>query len=70
MEKITLQQYANLIGYKGNSPTLEEIQEYAENEQDWTIWDYPLSELDYVKNEVQSDFVFVQVGDEVRICEV
>jgi len=75
MKTISIQEYANLIGYKGENPTLEKIQEFAENELDLTLWDYPLEELDYVLKEVkdnkENELVLVdteQYG--VRICEI
>jgi len=74
MKTISIQEYANLIGYKGKKPTLEKIQEFAEDELDWTIWDYPLEEYDYVLKEVKdnnaSELVFVNTEIGVRICEI
>jgi hypothetical protein len=69
MKAITLEEYAKLIGYEGKELTLGAIQDFAENELDWTIWDYPIEEENYVKTEVQSDYVFVDTGAEIRICE-
>ena len=74
MKTISVQDYANLIGYKGQNPTLEKIQEFAEDDLDWTIWDYPLEEYDYVLKEVKdnnaSELVFVDTKIGVRICEI
>ena len=74
MKTILIQDYANLIGYKGQNLTLEKIQEFAEDELDWTIWDYPLEEYDYVLKEVKdnnaSELVFVNTEIGVRICEI
>ena len=75
MKTISLQDYAKIVGYKGSYPTtLEQIQEFAEDELDWTIWDYPLEEYDYVLKEVKdnnaSELVFVDTEIGVRICEI
>ena len=74
MKTISIQDYANLIGYKGQNLTLEKIQEFAEDDLDWTIWDYPLEEYDYVLKEVKdnnaSELVFVDTKIGVRICEI
>ena len=74
MKTISVQDYANLIGYKGQNPTLGKIQEFAEDDLDWTIWDYPLEEYDYVLKEVKdnnaSELVFVDTKIGVRICEI
>lgn len=73
MTTISIQEYANLIGYKGFNPTLILIQEYAENNLDWAIWDYPIEEYDYVLNEVHNgcadELVLVETEFGVRICE-
>lgn len=74
MKTISIQSYANLIGYKGKNPTIEQIQNFAENELDLTLWDYPLEEYDYVLKEVKdnnaNELVFVNTEIGVRICEV
>jgi hypothetical protein len=79
MKTITIQQYADLIGFKSDdlnaheNPTLEKIQEYAQDELDWTIWDYPLEEYDYVLNEVhdgnEDELVLVNTEIGIRVCE-
>lgn len=56
-----------------SNPTLEKIQEFAEEVLDWTIWDYPLDELeDVLENHDgnEDELVLVRVDDEVRICEI
>ena len=73
MKTISIQEYANLIGYKGENPTLEKIQEFAENELDLSFWDYPLEELEDILNNVEETkkkFVFVDTEFGVRICEI
>jgi hypothetical protein len=73
MKTISIQEYANLIGYKGENPTLEEIQDFAENERDSSIWDYPLEELQDILNDIEETkkkFVFVDTDFGVRICEI
>ena len=48
MKTISLQDYAKIVGYKGSYPTtLEQIQDFVENELDCMLWDYPLEEADY-----------------------
>ena len=69
MKTISVQDYANLIGYKGQNPTLEKIQEFAEDELDWTIWDYPLEEADYCKEEDRK-VVLVNTDFGLRLCEI
>ncbi len=74
MKTISIQDYANLIGYKGENPTLEDIQNFAETELDWTIWDYPLEEYDYilkeVKDNIEDEIVLVNTEFGIRICEI
>ena len=71
---IPIQDYANLIGYKGQNLTLEKIQEFAEDELDWTIWDYPLEEYEYALNEVHEgkaeELVIVETDFGIRVCEI
>lgn len=70
MKSISIEAYAKKIGYKGDNPTLEEIQEFAECELDETLWDYPLSELEHAK-EMCNKIVLVdteQFG--IRVCEL
>ena len=69
MKTIPIQDYANLIGYKGQNLTLEKIQEFAEDELDWTIWDYPLEEADYCKEEDRK-VVLVNTDFGLRLCEI
>lgn len=64
---ITLKQYAKLIGCDFN--TLEEIQEFAENELDITLWDYPLDELEHAKEMCDNNIAIVQTDFGIRICE-
>jgi hypothetical protein len=67
---ITLEEYANIVGYKGDIPkTLEQIQEYAEDNLYWTIWDYPLDELEYCIEEDRS-VVLVKTDFGLRLCEI
>jgi hypothetical protein len=67
---ITLEEYANIVGYKGDIPkTLEQIQEYAEDALDLTIWDYPLDELEYCIEEDRS-VVIVKTDLGMRLCEI
>ena len=74
MKTISIQDYANLIGYKGQNPTLEKIQEFAQEYLDFTIWDYPLEEYDYVLNEVhegnKEELVLVDTNFSIRVCEI
>lgn len=62
---ITPAGYAKLIGYEGDNPTLDDIQEYAQDHLDETLWDYPLAEADDIK----SDVVMVEENGEIRLCE-
>ena len=70
MKPITLQDYAKIVGYKGSYPTtLEQIQDFAENELDCTLWDYPLEEEEYCKEEDRK-VVLVETDFGLRLCEI
>ena len=65
----TLQEYATIIGCP-TATSLAEVQEYAQEELDMTLWDYPKSELEYVLTEVNESILLVRDEyGEVRICE-
>ncbi len=71
MKLITVKEYGDLIGYTGKKLSLIEIQNYAENNLDITLWDYPLNELDYVLNEhTLEEIAFVNTKIGIRICEL
>ena len=74
LETISLQEYAKRIGYNTENITLKNIQEFAQEDLDWTIWDYPIEELDYVINEVHegntNELVYVETDFGLRICEL
>jgi hypothetical protein len=76
LETISLEEYAKRVGFESfnEETTLEDIQEYAEEELDWTIWDYPIEELDHVLNEVHDgetdNLVYVKTDIGLRICEI
>ena len=75
LETISLQEYAKRIGYEVTPKlTLEVIQEFAQEKLDWTIWDYPIEELEYVINEVHegntNELVYVETDFGLRICEI
>ncbi len=70
MQSITLQDYAKIVGYKGSYPTtLEQIQDFVENELECTLWDYPLEELEYCKEEDRK-VALVETDFGLRLCEV
>ena len=75
MKTISLQDYAKIVGYKGSYPTtLEQIQDFVENELDCTLWDYPLEEYKYALNEVHEgkaeELVIVETDFGIRVCEI
>ena len=74
LKTISLQEYAKRIGYNTENITLKNIQEFAQEDLDWTIWDYPIEELDYVINEVHdgntNELVYVETDFGLRICEL
>jgi hypothetical protein len=75
LETISLQEYAKRIGYEETKNLkLEDIQEFAEEILDVTLWDYPIDELDYVINEVKGgsieELVYVETEFGIRICEI
>ena len=70
MKTISLQDYAKIVGYKGSYPTtLEQIQDFVENELDCMLWDYPLEEADYCKEEDRK-VVLVNTDFGLRLCEI
>lgn len=70
MEAISLQEYARVVGYQGETPTtLEQIQEYVEEYLDCTLWDYPLEELQYCQEE-DREVVLVETDFGLRLCEI
>ena len=70
MKTISLQDYAKIVGYKGSYPTtLEQIQDYVEEHHDCTLWDYPLEEADYCKEEDRK-VVLVNTDFGLRLCEI
>lgn len=72
MEAISIQDYAKLVGYTGENPTLKKIQEFAQDELDWTIWDYPTEEYSYAleaHDNCSEELVYVQTEIGVRVCE-
>ena len=70
MKAIKLQDYAHIVGYKGYFPTtLQQIQDYVEEYQEVTLWDYPLEELDYCK-EQDRKVVLVETDFGLRLCEI
>ena len=75
MKTISLQDYAKIVGYKGSYPTtLEQIQDFVENELDCMLWDYPLEEYKYALNEVHEgkaeELVIVETDFGIRVCEI
>lgn len=74
MKTISINDYGKLIGFdfeENENPTLQQVQDFAENELDETIWDYPLEEWDYLlENPNENGYVFVNNGTNIRICEL
>jgi hypothetical protein len=76
LETISLEEYAKRIGFEdfNEETTLEDIQEYAQEEFDHDVWDYPIDELDHVLNEVHEgcadELVYVETEFGLRICEL
>ena len=69
MKTITLQQYAQRVGAKGEFKTLQEIQDYVEENHDCTLWDYPLEEAEYCAENCEAT-ILVETEFGIRICEV
>ena len=76
LETISLEKYAKRVGFEGfnKETTLEDIQEFAEEILEVTLWDYPTEELDYVINDVKGgsieELVYVETKFGLRICEL
>ena len=76
LETISLEEYAKRIGFEdfNEETTLEDIQEFAEEILEVTLWDYPTEELDYVINDVKEgsieELVYVETEFGLRICEL
>ena len=68
---ITLKEYADLVGVDKNiePKTLQEIQDYVEEHHEVTLWDYPLDELDYCKEE-DMNVILVETDFGLRFCEI
>jgi hypothetical protein len=66
---LSTDEYAKLVNCELQNATLEEIQEYVQENFDLTLWDYPLAEIDYVLNEVNESVCLVRVDNEIRVCE-
>lgn len=68
---ISLKEYADLVGFdKEVEPkTLQEIQDYVEEVHDVTLWDYPLEEENYCKEE-DRNVVLVETDFGLRLCEI
>jgi hypothetical protein len=69
METISLQEYGRRVGCKEDFKTLQEIQDYVYEHHDCTLWDYPLEELEYTKENCEAT-ILVETDFGVRICEV
>jgi hypothetical protein len=70
MKPISLQDYAKKLGFNENQYfTLQEIQEHCEEHLDWTIWDYPLEELEYCQEE-DKNVILVETDFGLRLCEI
>ena len=76
LETISLEEYAKRVGFEdfNEETTLEDIQEFAEEILEVTLWDYPTEELDYVINDVKGgsieELVYVETKFGLRICEL
>ena len=66
---ISLAEYAEKVGAKKESKTLQEIQDYVEENEDWTIWDYPIEEYNYCY-EQEINVVLVETNFGLRLCEI
>jgi membrane-anchored protein YejM (alkaline phosphatase superfamily) len=70
MKPISLQEYAKRLGLKDeNINSLSAIQEYVEEYHDCTLWDYPLEELEYCKEE-DKNVILVETDFGLRLCEI
>jgi hypothetical protein len=69
MKAITLKDYAKIIGFEGEVKSLQEIQDYCENEYDLTLWDYSTDELTYCIEEDRNVILVEVLEDEYRLCE-
>jgi hypothetical protein len=69
MKTLSLKQYGELIGCTFEPNTLEQIQEFAQDELDITLWDYPLAEIDHAKD-VCGNVVLVDTDFGLRVCEL
>jgi len=69
MKPLTLKQYSKRVGCKKDFKTLQEIQEYVEEYHDCTLWDYPIEEADYCKEE-DRNVVLVETDFGLRLCEI
>jgi hypothetical protein len=69
MEAISLKEYGKKVGCKEDFETLLEIQDYVEEHHDCTLWDYPLEEYQYCKEETRN-VILVETDFGLRLCEI
>lgn len=74
MKPITLKQYSRKVGCVGTTSkedfkTLQQIQDNVQEHHDCTLWDYPLEEADYCREE-NRNVVLVETDFGLRLCEV
>lgn len=69
MEITSLQEYGKIVGCKEDFKTLQEIQDYVEENHEVTLWDYPLEEEQYCKEE-DRNVVLVNTDFGLRFCEI
>lgn len=69
MEAISLKEYGRRVGCNEDFKTLQEIQDYVEERYNCTVWDYPLTELEYTQENCEAT-ILVETEFGIRICEV
>ncbi len=66
---ISLKEYGRRVGCKKEFETLQEIQDYVYEHHDWTLWDYPLEELEHTEENCEAT-ILVETDFGLRICEI
>ena len=73
---LSVSEYAEKLGFTlGNfdeNSTIEDVQNYADDERDLSLFDYPICEIDMVFTDVNENLVLVydKSIDDIRLCEV
>jgi len=69
IEILSIEEYSTIVGAP-KMDTVVEVQNYASEHFDLTLFDYSIEELEYVITEVNENLCLVQTEYGLRICEI